>query len=169
MKRFLGVLLMVAAVTVFAQAKYYSYKPANLMIDIPSGWNIEEVKGEEEYLEVTSPNSEVIIYLEYYDKGGFGDYSADEEYEFLETRLDKILGQDTLEITDQFEEDINGMMVYAISGEYEDEEYGMAYVYCGAFETGKQLSTLTVDVLESDMKKFKDKVNAIIDSAKKIK
>ncbi|NPV01738.1 MAG: hypothetical protein HPY53_10200 [Brevinematales bacterium] len=169
MKRILGVLFMVAAVAVAAQAKVYSYKPANMSIDIPSGWTTEEVKGDESYLEVKSPNSEVIIYLEYYDKGSFGEYTAEEEYEYLETRLGKILGDKPLDITEQFEETINGMQVYAISGSYDDAEYGKAYVYCGAFETGKQLSTLTVDVLESDMKKFKNQVNKIIDSAKKLK
>jgi hypothetical protein len=169
MKRFLGVLFMVAAVAVIAQAKVYSYKPANMSLDIPNGWTTEEVKGKETYLEIKSPNSEVIMYLEYYDTGGFGDYSDSEEYEFLETRLGEILSDQDLDITDQFTEKINGMKVYAITGSYTDPEFGKAYVYCGAFETGKQLSTLTVDVLDSDMKKFKTQVNKIIDSAKKLK
>ncbi|NPV02241.1 MAG: hypothetical protein HPY53_12770 [Brevinematales bacterium] len=169
MKRVLGVLLAVFVGMGVAQAKYYSYKKAALKIDVPSGWGIQEkqIGDGSSFLEVTSPNSEVIIYLHYYDKGGFGDYSDKEEYKYLEERLVKILGR-YVTVVEKFTEKVNGMKVYAITANYTDKEYGEAFVYCGAFETGKQLSTLVVDVLKKDYPKFKAQVNKIIDSAKKL-
>ncbi|NPV02023.1 MAG: hypothetical protein HPY53_11645 [Brevinematales bacterium] len=169
MKRLLGAVFLIAVMTVFVQAKYYSYQPAAMMIDIPSGWTTEEMTDNGDYLKVSSPNAEVLIYLKYYYDGGWGSYTAEEEYGFLTSYFSQFLNQESLVISEQFEENINGMKVYAISGDYDSPDYGKAYVYCGAFETGKQLSALMVDVLESDMKNFKDAVNKIIDSAKKIK
>lgn len=169
MKRLLGMLFLVLAFIVSGFADYWSFKPANLKINIPSGWfGLMFDDYMVATLDLDAEHNDIILSLNYYSDRSFGEHSWEKEYELLESEFEQFKNID-LEVKKTDHKEINGMQVASIEGTYYDEYYGGNAIYlCMAIDTGKGLSMLSIYVVEDKIDQYQDIIDEIIHSIEKI-